>query len=147
MFIGSYIFSAHVAKNLDPGHSRSGRQVTSSDLTLEKNLNARHTYGDWTTALKLSEIDTSSSIYKMLILEFWYWWPRVRPILRPLQCLSQWKNWKANKTILNTLKHWDTYRFDTLSRKTASSDPPPLMTPRSLQVMKGHQQFFGCNSW
>ena len=29
----SYIFSAHVVEILDPGHARSGHQVTSSDLT------------------------------------------------------------------------------------------------------------------
>ena len=29
----SYIFSAYVVKILDPGHARSGHQVTSSDLT------------------------------------------------------------------------------------------------------------------
>ena len=29
----SYIFSAHVVKIADPGHARSGHQVTSSDLT------------------------------------------------------------------------------------------------------------------
>ena len=29
----SYIFSAHVVKISDPGHARSGHQVTSSDLT------------------------------------------------------------------------------------------------------------------
>ena len=32
----SYIFSAHVVKISDSGHSRSGHQVTSSDLTSEK---------------------------------------------------------------------------------------------------------------
>ena len=29
----SYIFSAHVVKISDPGHAKSGHQVTSSDLT------------------------------------------------------------------------------------------------------------------
>ena len=33
----SYIFPAHFVKISDPGHSRSGHQVTSSDLTSEKN--------------------------------------------------------------------------------------------------------------
>ena len=32
----SYLFSANVVKSSDPGHSRSGHQNTSSDLTSEK---------------------------------------------------------------------------------------------------------------
>ena len=35
-YTSSYIFSARVVKISDPGHSRSGHQVTSSDLTSEK---------------------------------------------------------------------------------------------------------------
>ena len=42
-------FSEYVVKIVGPGHSRSGHQVTSSDLTSEKSLNARHSYTDWPT--------------------------------------------------------------------------------------------------
>ena len=62
----SYIFSAYILKIVDPGHSRSGHQVTSSDLTSES-LNARHRYTEWLITLKLSPIDIRNNTYKMFI--------------------------------------------------------------------------------
>ena len=100
--------------------------------------------------LKLSAIDKSNSVYKMYISEFWYLWSKVRSILWPLQ--RQWDKIERRlfwtKTILNTLKHRVTGKIDTLNVKIATSEWKWmtwkfLMTLRSLQVMKGHRQFFG----
>ena len=45
------------------GQVTKSRQVT----FLQKSLYARHSYTDWTIALKLSTIDSSKSIHKMFI--------------------------------------------------------------------------------
>ena len=49
-------------------------------------------------ALKLSAIDISNSIYKTCVSEFWYRWPKVMSILRPLCSTykSTGENWKAS---------------------------------------------------
>ena len=67
-----YIFSGHVIKTSDPGHQRSGHQVTSSDLTPEKSLNAHFSYTGCPIPLKLSAIDIRTSIYRLHISEFRY---------------------------------------------------------------------------
>ena len=64
-----------VVKISDPGHPRSGHQVTSSDLT-SWSLNARYSYTEWLITWKLSVIDIHNSIYKTFISEFWYRWLR-----------------------------------------------------------------------
>ena len=46
--------------------------------------------------------------------------------------------------ILDTLKHHDTGKLDTLNRKIASVI---LMSPKSSQVIKGPQQFFFVNNF
>ena len=53
----SYIYSAHVVKSSDPGHSRSGHQVTSSDLTSEKVRMLVICYTECPITLKLPTID------------------------------------------------------------------------------------------
>ena len=50
-------------------------RVINSNVFLAQLQTARHSYTDWTIALKLSAIDTINSIYKMHISEFWYWLP------------------------------------------------------------------------
>ena len=115
---------------------------------LRKKLNAWHSYTDWTIALKFSAINTSDSSFKMCNSEFWYWCP-VRSILWPLH-FGQVNRRKLKgasfgpKPFLTPSKHQVSGRIDTLNRKVAISDPsswPQL--PRSLQVMKAYQQFFG----
>ena len=107
------------------GQVTRSRQVTSP----QKSLNARHSYTECLITLKLPVFDIRTSIYKMHILEFWYPWPKVRSILRPLHYnKSIGENemcpfWK--KTIWNTLKHRVTGRLDTLSLNIATSDPLP----------------------
>ena len=84
----------------------SGHQVTSSDLTSES-LNVRHSYTDKPIALKLSAIDIRDSIYTMFISEFWYPWPKVMSIFRPL--LGE--NWKASLLYENHSKHFKTSSY------------------------------------
>ena len=62
---------------------------------LRKSSKARYSYTDWTITLKLSAIDMSNSMYKMYISDFWYLWPKVRSILRPLHYKSMGENWNA----------------------------------------------------
>ena len=62
---------------------------------LMKSLNARQRYTDWTIALKLSAIDIHTSIYETYISEFWYRWPKVRSILRPLHYKSMGEKMKG----------------------------------------------------
>ena len=107
-----YIFSAHVkiSDQITQGQVTRSRQVTS----LQKSLNASHSYTECPITLKLSEIDIRTSIYKMFISKFWYRWPKVRPILRPWRLIMEWlsiiSQWKKNerrlfwnKPIRNTL--------------------------------------------
>ena len=47
-----------------------GQVTRSCQVTSPNSLNARHGYTDWTMALKLSAVDTSSIIYKMHISKF-----------------------------------------------------------------------------
>ena len=71
--IWSCIGPAHVMKILDPGHSRSGYQVTLSGIALSK--------------VTMSATDTQKSrsliksMYKVFISEFSYRWPKDRSIL------------------------------------------------------------------
>ena len=53
----------------DPGLSRSGHQVTQSDLISEK-FEAHHSYTEWPVTLKLSAVDVHISIYEMYVSEF-----------------------------------------------------------------------------
>ena len=73
--------------NLRPDGGGS-REPPSGFFQIIKSLNARQSYTDWTIALKLSAIDIHTSIYEMFISEFWYRWPKVRSILRPLHYKS-----------------------------------------------------------
>ena len=71
--------------------------------------------------------DVSDSINKMYISEFWYLWPMVRSILRPLHYKSMGINWKAplmdRSHFKPTLKYMVTGRLDTLNQKIVPSDP------------------------
>ena len=74
--------------------------------------------------LKLLAIYIRNGIYELFISEFWYRWPKVRPIFRPLQSMGEkWKRLCWTNTIRNTLKHWVAGRINTLSRNIATSDP------------------------
>ena len=109
----SCLFSAHFVKISDPGHSWSGHQVTSSDLTwhLRKTLNIRHSYTERPITLKLAAIDIGTRIYETYISEFWYRWNKVRSILRPLHYKSMGEKWKAPLLHENHSKHSKTWCY------------------------------------
>ena len=65
-------FSAHVTIS-NPGHSRPGHKVTSSDLP-QKKFECFLYLAECPITLKLSVIDIRNIIYKMRISEFWYRW-------------------------------------------------------------------------
>ena len=105
------------------GQVTRSRQVTPPHH--RKTLNVRHSYTEWPITLKLSAIDIRTSIYET-ISEFWYRWPKVRSILRPLHYKSMGENERrlfCTKTIQNTLKHRITGRIDFLSRNIVTGDP------------------------
>ena len=107
-----------------PSCSRVSRHVKWPHI--RKSFNARHSYTDRPIALRLDSTDLIRKYLNISISEFWYWWPKVRLIFRPLHFKSMGENWKApflTKTILNTLKHQVTGRLDTLNRKIAINDP------------------------
>ena len=86
------------------------------------------TYYSSAISLKLSVINSSNSVYKMYISEFWFRWPKVRSICY-LSMKCQWEKIERSlfgtKAILNTLslKRQVTGRIDTLNRKIATSAP------------------------
>ena len=99
----SYTCFVYVVKISEPSHSRSGYQVTSSDLTSQKvwMLVIATWNFQWLIRVEVS---------KMCVLEFWYWWPKVRPILwPPISIMSQSEKIERclfwTKVILNALKH------------------------------------------
>ena len=106
----SYIFFARVLKVSDPGHSRSGHQVTSSDpdLTSENvwmfviaTPNARSPWNfQWLITVPVS--------MKCLSRKFWYPWPKVRSILLSLHFKSMGEKWKAPLLEENHSKHFQT---------------------------------------
>ena len=116
---------------------------------LRKSLNAHHSYTECPITLKLSVIDICTSIYKMLISEFLYHWPKVRSILRPLHYKSRGEEWKAPLLEENHSKHSQTSCYRSIWHPELEyCDQWPLsMLPRPFQVMKGHQLFLGNNFW
>ena len=99
-----YIFSAHFVKISDPGH-----QVTSSDITSQKVLMlviATLTDRSHWNFQRLTSVTVGS--YKICISEFWYRWPKVRSILRPLHHQVNGRKLKAacyRRKPFETLKH------------------------------------------
>ena len=82
----------------------------------------------WMTliTLKVSAIDIRTRIYKTYISEFWYRWPKVRSILRPLHYKSMGEKMKGAsfaRKPFKTLKHLVTGRIDTLSPNIVTGDP------------------------
>ena len=149
----SYIFSAYVVNLSDPGHTRSGHQVASSDLT------------SWRVWMLVKATPTE-----------WFPWNYqwLIQVTVSIKCISpsfdigdqrsgqfcdlspkcQWEKIEKRlfwtKTILNTfsLKHKITGTIDTSHPESKNCHQCPLfMTLRSLQVMKGHWQFLGNNFW
>ena len=121
-----YIFSAHFVKSSDPVHSRSGHQVTSSDLTSEKLwMFVIATPNDrlpWNFQLLISVPVSMKRISRNF---------DTRDLRSGQFCnlsiISQWeKNERrlfCTKTIQNTLKHRVKGIIDTLSRNIVTGDP------------------------
>ena len=90
-------FGPRSLKVRSPGHVKCPH--------LRKTLNVRHSYTEWPITLKLSAMDIRTSIYETYISEFWYRWPKVRSILRPLHYKSMGEKWKAPLLHENHSKH------------------------------------------
>ena len=56
-------------------HARSGHQVKSNDITMQKTLQSRHNYNIWGKVMKLSEYDKVVGTYKAYLLNLLYLWP------------------------------------------------------------------------
>ena len=122
-----YIFSAHVVKTSDQGHSRSGHQATSSDLTSEKvwmlvtaTPNAR---SPWNFERLISLPVSIKYISRNFVIDdprsgrFW-------DLSITSTSMGESKRhifWK--KTIRNTLKHRFAVRFDSLTQNIGTNDP------------------------
>ena len=119
----------------DPSHWRSGHQVTSSDLTCRKNLNARHSCTHWPITNFQRWISVTVSI-KYLYHNFDIGDPRSGQFC-DLSILNQWEKIERRlfwaKTILNTFKHRFTSRLDTQNRNIATSDPLSCRQGRSTR--------------
>ena len=119
------------------GQVTRSRQVTSP----QKKFECSSLLHRLTNRLGLTEIDIRDSIYKIYISEFWYRWPKVRSILRPHHYKSMGENWKAPLLNENHSKHSNIEVQVDLTPSIGKLQPvTPLMSPRSLQVMKGHLQ-------
>ena len=125
-------------------------QKTAVTSPHKKNLNARQSYTNWTMALKLAAIDASSSVYEIHISEFLYQWPKGMSIC-DLSIIpkSMGENLKAPVLNQNHSKHSQTtgYRYNWHIESEKCYQWPLLMTPRSLQILKGRRQFFGISFW
>ena len=138
-------FRSRSRKVMSPSHVRWPHLI--------KSLNDRQSYTDWTIALKFSVVDTSNSVYKIYISEFWFRVPKVRSTLWPLHYVNgrKFKSACFGRKSFLTLKHQVTGRIDTLNRKIPSSDPSSWPQGHFMRwndyVMKGHQQFFGNQRW
>ena len=129
-----------LVKVSDPGLSRSGHQVTTSDLTSEKVwIHVVATPNDRPLS-KLPAIDIRNSIYEMFISQFWYRWPKVRSILRPREIIiSQWRK--------NERRQFWKQPFETLSNIKLQVELTPWVgilrpvTPRHVfKVISGHER-------
>ena len=58
------MFSTFFVKVLILGHARSGHQVRSNNITVQKKLQSRHNYNVWGKVMKLSEYDKVVGTYK-----------------------------------------------------------------------------------
>ena len=63
---------------------------------LQKCLWSCHGQSCWRINMKLSGLHQVINTYKMCILEFWYWWPRVRSFLRPPHYKAMGEKWKPS---------------------------------------------------
>ena len=65
-------FPHFFAKVLILGHARSGHQVRSNNITMQKTLQSRHNYNVRGNVMKLSEYDKVVGTYKAYVLNFLY---------------------------------------------------------------------------
>ena len=145
------IFFARVVDILDIGHSRSGHQITSSDLTSEKKCNARYSYTDWPpVALTLSRVDIRNSVYKYLSQNLDIGDLRSGQFATSQLCICQWE--KIERRLFWT-KPLETFsniglRVDLTSwiGRFQSVIPPHVPDVISGHA-KGLKQFFGKNFW
>ena len=121
-------FSQMSKKRRDLGFSRSGHQVTSSDLTSEKLRMFVISTQNAQSPCNCKQLISVPVSMKCISRNFDIHDPRSGQFC-DLSIISQWgKNerrlfWK--KIIRNTLKHRVTGRLDTLSRNIETSDPSP----------------------
>ena len=94
---------------------------------------------------------TANSIYKIIISEYWYRWPKIRSILRPLHYKLMVENWKASLLLENHLKHsniglqLELTPWIGIMRPVTRPHVAEVIS--AIQVIKGHQQFFANNFW
>ena len=85
--ICSCIFFAQLVKIWDPGHSRSGHQVTIDDLTSEKVWML--VYTEWLSPWNFQRVISVTVSMKRLSQNFLYQWPKVSQFC-DLSIISQW---------------------------------------------------------
>ena len=121
-----YIFSAHFVKISDAGHSGSGHQVMSSDLTLEKVLMLVIATPNVRSSWNFQRLISLTVSVKRISRNFYIGELRLGQCCE-LAITSQWGQNESHlfwtKTIRNILKHRITGRLDVLSLNIATSDP------------------------
>ena len=116
----------HVVKILDPGHSRSGHQVTSSDFTSEKVwmlvIASSNGQSPWNFQRLISVTVSIKCISRNLYIS-----GPASGQFCDFSIISQWEKFETHlfwtKTIRNAHKRQVTGRLDILNRNIATSNP------------------------
>ena len=127
----SYLFSAYVGKISDPDHSRSGHQVTWSDLTSEKVwmlvLAKQNDGSPWNFQRFISVTVSINCISRNFDM-----WPEVKSVLRPFHYKSMGEYCKTSLFNKNHLKHSSIGLQVAGHPESEYCDQWPLISPRSF---------------